>query len=315
MTEVILYDPVAIESKMKLEAARLNIQRVLDGVAAIHWTEENVNQDLLAPARDAVKKLLEFKDAGKRPHLDANSAYEKAYKEVSTMIIAAAEAKANEKRILAQKIEKERARIEAEKRRIEEIRIHIARFITDYSKRVMEAETPEAIISIEKAIGSQLSRKAFFAEFFDEFVAKIDPIREIIAQRKELIREKNKIVKKLDAADPDSKPELSELKEDNEIGLMQNQAELYQATEIPMFNNTYVGESTAPVVVPSRRQWKYEITDLKLLHKNRPDLTEITPNEPAIRQLLSEYRKEGKLQDDGEISLPGLRFYQDKIYK
>jgi hypothetical protein len=75
MSEVILYDKSAIINRLKIEAARLNLQNLLDGVSAIEWTRENIAQDLLAPARDAVKALKDFKDAGKRPHLDANTAY------------------------------------------------------------------------------------------------------------------------------------------------------------------------------------------------------------------------------------------------
>ena len=78
---------------------------------------------------------------------------------------------------------------------------------------------------------------------------------------------------------------------------------------------TYVGESTAPFVVPARRQWKFEVTDLKLLNVKYPELVTIEPNEAAIRQMLSDFRKKGELKDGCEINLPGLRFYQDKIYK
>ena len=97
MNEVVLYDALAIENKMKLEAARLGLQNLLDGISAIQWTEENINQDLLAPAREAVSALLKVKDDGKRPHLDANSAFEKAYKELTGLIIPTAAAKAEEK--------------------------------------------------------------------------------------------------------------------------------------------------------------------------------------------------------------------------
>jgi hypothetical protein len=309
-TEVVLFDPMAIESQMKIEASRLNIQNLLDGISAITWTRENVTQDLLAPAREAVSKLKAFKDAGKRPHLDANSAYEKMYKELTDLIIGQAEQKAAEKKKLAIEIEKERAQIEAEKNRIAGINNEINRLATFYVGEVVNCHDDAKIVAVEKAIGAQLSRKAFFAEFYDDFVAKIKPIQTLIGERKDLLRQKAKLEKKADTED------VSEKAEDIEIGLMQNQVEAYIASEYrqPQIN-TYVGESTAPVVVPSRRQWKFEVTDINLMMKKHPELITIEANEAAIRQMLSDYRKKGELKDGIDINLPGLRFYQDKIYK
>lgn len=313
MSEVILYDALAIENKVKLEAARLNIQKLLDGISAIQWTEENINQDLLAPARTAVTQLKAFKDAGKRPHLDANTAYETAYKEVSSMIIAAAEAKANEKKALAQQIEREQAKIRAEVARIDNIRNFINQYITNAASNVLQCETDLQIIAIEKNMGSQLARKAFFEEFFDEFAEKLAPVKELIASRKAIIREKMKLERNTEA---DSE-ELAEKKEDLVIGLMQNQVEMHDIVDrnYSAGVQSYVGQSTAPVVVPARRQWKFEVTDLDLLHKKHPELITIEANEAAIRQLLSDYRGKGQLKDGIDINLPGLRFYQDKIYK
>lgn len=49
MSEIVIYDQLAIESKMKLEASRLGLQNLFNGISAIQWTEENINQDLLHP--------------------------------------------------------------------------------------------------------------------------------------------------------------------------------------------------------------------------------------------------------------------------
>jgi hypothetical protein len=306
---VILYDAAAIETKMKLEAARLNIQNILDGISSIEWTRENINQDLLAPAREAVTKLTEFKDKGKRPHLDANSAYEKSFKESVGLIVQQATEKAAEKKKLADQIEKERAKIAAEQQRVAGIQKQINDLVTDFASKAVNCHDDLQIAGFERLIGSQLSRKAFFAEFYDDFVAKIKPIQELIGKRKDLIRENKKLDKKQQT------DEISERKEDISIELMQNQVETYIAAEKSSPIPTYVGESTAPFVVPARRQWKFEVTDLKLLNAKHPELVTIEPNEAAIRQLLSDYRKNGDLKENGEINLSGLRFYQDKIYK
>lgn len=306
---VVLYDAAAIESKMKLEAARLNIQNILDGISSIEWTRENVNQDLLAPAREAVTKLKDFKDAGKRPHLDANTAYENMYKQLTGLIIQQSTEKAEEKKKLAQQIDRERAQIAAEAKRVAEIQKQIGDLVTDFASKAVNCHDDAQIAVFERLIGSQLSRKGFFAEFYDEFVERIKPIQELIGRRKDLIREKKKLEKK------DESPEVSERKEDIAIELIQNQVETYTAAEANQPTPTYVGESTAPFVVPARRQWKFEVTDLKLLNVKYPELVTIEPNEAAIRQMLSDFRKKGELKDGCEINLPGLRFYQDKIYK
>lgn len=305
---VVLYDAAAIEGKMKLEAARLNIQNILDGISSIEWTRENINQDLLAPAREAVTKLKEFKDAGKRPHLDANTAYESMYKQLTGLIIQQSTEKAEEKKKLALEIEKERAKISAENARIAAIKKEIFDLVTDFAAKTVNCKDDAELTRIERLIGSHLSRKTYFSEFYDDFVTQIKPIQALIGERKDLLRKKRKL---------ESKPENEEIAfeiEDIEIGLTQNQVETYIAAEAKPIE-TYVGESTAPYVVPARRQWKFEVTDLKLLNVKYPELVTIQPNDAAIRQMLSDFRSKGELKDGGEINLPGLRFYQDKIYK
>lgn len=315
MSEIVMYDALAIENKMKLEAARLGLQNLLDGISSIQWTEENINQDLLAPAREAVTALQKVKDEGKRPHLDANAAYEKAYKELTGLIIPTAAGKAEEKKKLAQKMEIERQKIEAENRRVADIQFHISKFSADCAANVLKAANGNEIADIEKAIGSQMTRKAFFAEFYDQFIEKIKPIQVLIKERKDMIRERDKLELKREAATGDKLADILDKKEDISIGLLQNQVEMYTAVEQSQPTQTYVGQSTAPYVVPARRQWKFEVTDLELLHKKHPELITIEANEVAIRQLISDYRKDGQLKDNIDINLPGLRIYQDKIYK
>lgn len=315
MTEIVIYDQLAIESKMKLEAARLGLQNLLNGISAIQWTEENINQDLLAPAREAVTALLKVKDDGKRPHLDANAAYEKAYKELTGLIIPTAAAKADEKKKLALKMEAERQKIEAENRRVAEIQSYISKFITDCTSNVISAVTANDIAAIEKIIGSQMARKAFFAEFLPEFIEKIKQIQALIKGRKDMIRERDKLEEKREAASGDQLSEILDRKEDLSIGLLQNTVEMYSAVETAQPTETYVGQSTAPYVVPARRQWKFEVTDINLLQKKHPEFILIEVNEPAIRELIANYRKSGQLKDNIDINLNGLRIYQDKIYK
>jgi hypothetical protein len=120
---------------------------------------------------------------------------------------------------------------------------------------------------------------------------------------------------KREAAEGAALEEIRERKGDLSIHLMQNQSEMYNAVEAAQKTETVVGQSTAPYVVPARRQWTYEVTDLELLHKSNPGLVSIEPNTAAIRELISTYRKDSKLKEGEEINLKGLRIYQEKIYK
>ena len=231
------------------------------------------------------------------------------------LIIPTAAAKAEEKKKLAQKMEIERQKIEAENKRVADIQFHISKFAAESAANVLKAANGNEIADIEKAIGSQMARKAFFAEFYDQFIEKIKPIQVLIKERKDMIRERDKLESKREAATGDKLADILEKKEDLSIGLLQNQVEMYTAVEQSQPTQTYVGQSTAPYVVPARRQWKFEVTDLELLHKKHPELITIEANEAAIRQLISDYRKNNQLQDNVDINLPGLRIYQDKIYK
>jgi hypothetical protein len=317
--QVIILDKYEIERKIKMEAIAANYQGILDSVGSITFTRDNVSQDLLQPARKVLEQLKKTKDEIKRPHLDANTQAEAAYKELAQPLEMLISEKIAEKTKIANEIEKERRLIEAEKRRIKEVTDYINSFFTNsVNWLIKEAKTSNDIVTLERRIGVELSRKNYYGDLYDSFVDKCDQIRKILAERKDFIRQTEKLDQKLQKIDgnEEKKAEIIEEKEDLSIFLLQNKTELQKEAYItPHDLGVMVGESTSVPVVAARRQWTYEITDIHELYKRHPELCVIEPNTAAIRAFSSQIRAQQENVAKTEINLPGIRLYQDKKYK
>jgi hypothetical protein len=211
-------------------------------------------------------------------------------------------------------IEKERQKEEAERRRITEINTYQKNFIVSVSNEVISAKNASDIVFIEKKIGGEMNRKSFHAEFYDSFVKQINEIRPLIAERKDLVRQQQKTNEKLDKT-PDNNAELLDKKEDLGIFMLQNKAEMQDVATNIATEEVYVGQSIAPYVAPTRRQWKFEVTDINLLFKHSPELIILETNDAAIRDLMKSKKEKGELKEGSEINIPGIRFYQEKKYK
>jgi hypothetical protein len=215
--QVIIFDKYEIERKIKMEAIAANYQGILNSVSGITFTRENVAQDLLEPARKVLEVLKKTKDQIKRPHLDANTDAEAAYKQLAQPLEMLIKDKLAEKTKIANEIEKERQLIEAEKRRIKEITDYINSFFTNSVNWLLkDAKTSNDIVTLERRIGVELSRKNYYGDLYDSFVEKCDQIRKILAERKDFIRQTEKLDQKLQKIDgnEEKKAEILEEKED-----------------------------------------------------------------------------------------------------
>jgi len=274
----------------------------------------------LAPARDLIGYLKKVKDEIKRPHLDANAAAEKAFKDLTDPLTDLATEKHKQKLQVIERVKQEQAKIEAEKQRIKAIKDFMSEFFEANARIISNPKvTVPELVAAEKKIGAQLSRKHFFDELLPEFQEKTTVLRQMIANAKEILAKEEKLAQKIEAetqkGNTEAVEELLLQKEDVGLDLMQTRTEaMAYGTNVKVeAEMTHIPSLAGPTVSPSRRQWTFEITDIKELYKKYPALVELTPNVPAIRAMGAEQRKEnvGKT----EIILPGIRFYQEEKYK
>jgi hypothetical protein len=308
------------KASFSMEAARLNYQVVLQSIEDIQWTRENIDQDLLAPAKEVAAKLTEKKDKDKRPFIDAGKVIQTEYNDLFNPINDAISRKANERKKLADDLQKEADNAARENERISGINSAIVSFISNMSNEITLAQTDKQIASLEMRIGSEMNRKNIYNEFLPTLKEQCDSLKPLIKKQKEYVRTLAELEKQQGAAiatgNEEKAVELQEkaeaLKEVVEENKLRIQEEAYKQA-----GNTgiVVGEPTVMAPKATRTTWKWRVDNVKELYKKQPDLVDLIPNKEKIDEILRQKREDGSLDGKREETINGIVFYEDKSYK
>lgn len=309
-----------VKASFQIESTRLNYQKVLQAAENIVWTKENINEDLLAPAKFVAAKLTDKKEADKRPFIDAGKIIQTEYNSVFNPINDVISRKAEEKKVVARKIEQEAFAANAEIERQNNIKRSIISFIASITNDITEADTDKAIYSAEMRIGTELSRKNFYQEFMQNFREQCDELKPLIKKQKEYIRILRDVNKSQEAAEAQGdeaalvdlriKAEgMKEFIDENKVRLQQKAFEQVENSDIA------VGVPTAVAPNAARTWWKWRVDNIDLLDKKMPHLVDRIPNKEKIDQILADKRESGELSGKNELSFNGITFYLEKSYK
>lgn len=308
-----------IKAGFDLEANKKNYQALLQNLAGITITPDNVNEDLTKDAREVLKALTDKKDEESKEPLQWHKDIMAVYKSLSSPIQEHVERIAEEKKSVATVLAKEKAMQLAEQTRIANAKTAIVDFINKVANMIANAKSDDDVVSIEKMIGSEKTKKSVYQEFLPDLVIQCDELRPQIKTQKENIRELQKVQedekKALDSGDIIAATELRGKKEYFE--------QVIQETGIRIHEKAYDQAVTIDIVAPEaidaipkgRTNWKWRVDDIKLLQKKMPHLVKLVPDEDAIEVLLSTKKQDGSLDDKMEEKWNGITFYNDKSFK
>lgn len=320
--EVEKYQPGAkypiVKAAFDLEAARVNYQELLQYISGLEISRENVNDDITKEARDVLKALTESKDAQSKEPLQWHRDIMANYKSLHDPLEESIKRVLGDKKTLSLKIQEE-SRIQlAEQSRINNAKSAIITFVNQVAVLISEAKTDDEIVSIEKKIGLEKTKKNVYQEFLPDLITQCDGLRPQIKTQKETVRELQKVVEEervaLEIGDAVSAAELR--------GKREHYEQIIQETGIRIHETAFEQASTIEIVAPEvmdtapkgRTNWKWRVDDIKLLQKKMPHLVKLVPDEIAIGSLLATKRLDGSLKDKLEETLFGLTFYNDKSF-
>lgn len=309
-----------VKASFNLDTTRLNYFKVLQSTKNIVWTRENINEDLLSPAKLVASKLTDRKEVYKRPHIEAGKIIQAEYNSVFNPLNDEISLKAAEKKKLADQIQKEQDEANAEIERLKNIRYTMINFIQTVSNDISESSTDSQIVLIEKKIGSEISRKTFYSDYFEDFKSQCEELKPLIKKQKDYIKFLISLEKsKLDAMSKgdeskavDLRQQAEDLKDIIEEGKLRIQQKAFEQVENSDIN-VGIPIDTAPDA--TRTMWKWKVDDVQILFKKRPDLVDLVPNKEIIDSILRSMRETGELKGKREEKLYGITFYQDKSYK
>ncbi len=310
-----------VKATFNIELTRLDYQKVLQQIEDIVWTRENIDKDLLAPAKFVANKITEKKEAIKRPYIDAGKIIQNEYNGVFNPINDAISRKANEKKILADQMQKEADQANAEAERIRTINSTMATFISNITNEITTADNEKVIAALEMRIGSEITRKNIYQELLPQMKEQCEALKPLVKMQKDYIKKLKEATKQQAAAtatgDDEKAVEMRAKAEDLKETIEENKLRLQQkAFEQVENSDTSVGMPTAVAPKASRKWWTWEVTDVNALYKKRPELVDLVPNRVKIDEIFDKMKASGDFSNGNtEIFLNGIRFYEEKSFK
>lgn len=307
-----------VKSSFDLEATRHNYQKILTHLSGIVVTKENVNEDLTKDARDVRKAMRQKKDLDCKPVLQYHSDILRVWEELDKPLEEQVNRILAEKTVIANAIKKETEAQLAEQTRVANAKTAIINFTNKIATDIRNAASDSDIVSVEKLIGLEKTKKGVYQEFLPDLILSLDNLRPQIKEQKENVRRLMEIEEKEKAAvESGEMHEAAALREEKE-----NIQTVIEHTGIKIHEKAFSEAVKIDVVVPDvveiapkgRSNWKWEITDIKILQKKMPHLVKLVPNDEAIDLLLKTKRQEGELDNLEEQDWNGIRFFNDRKF-
>lgn len=310
-----------VKASFNIELTRLDYQKILQSVEDIVWTRDNVDKPLLEAGKYVASKITEKKEQVKRPYIDAGKIIQSEYNDVFNPLNDALSRKANERKILADQMQKEADQANAEAVRIKTINSTMATFISDITNQITACDNEKMISAIEMRIGSEVARKNIYQEFLPQMKEQCEELKPLIKMQKDYIKKLKDATKQQAVAtakgDDDRAIEMREKVEGLKETIEENKIRLQQkAFEQVENSDTAVGIPTITAPKASRVWWTWEVADVDLLFKKRPELVDLVPNKKKIDEIFDKMKANGDFSNGKrEIILSGIRFYEEKSFK
>lgn len=308
-----------ITAQFRKELMAYQYQQLLDELGAITVTSDTIEstQKKIKEARSLKKKIEDVKSTLKKPYWDICTKFDTAFNDLKTPLDNLINDKEKEVNNLSKKIAEENQKKERERLRIEGIKKSIEEFVFEQTKNIASATTDVELVAIEKLIGSHKANKSRYEELLPSLVEKCEELTPLIKKQKEHIRELAEIERKkneaLQKGDDREAMELEEKKEAVQSSIEETKIIIQETAIEGALSSNEVIEVKEVLITPKPRRttWEMEIVDEKKAFNCGMLVCEIN-KEKAKAQL--EVVKQTLPKDQEEMTINGIRYYQNKIY-
>lgn len=307
-----------IQSLFNTELVRRNYRKILQAAVEIKPTRNNLKDayNRLKDLEAFAKEMESYRKTVSDPYFKAQKDIKATFDEIMQPILTEVDSLKAAIKTVNDELSAELAAAAIEKNRVIKIADAMTNFINNTTRQIAEAKNDEELVGIQKRIGSEKSRSAFYMEFMDDFRGKCDALTPLINQRKETIRKGFQLLNEQKealasgnielASDIRDELELLDVRmEENVLRIQQTAYEQAASTEVIVAD---------PIIdtIKGRQMWKWKVDDIATLYKKMPHLVQLVPNKEAIEAVLSENKKEWNEKGEDSITMNGLTFYKQK---
>ncbi len=304
------------------ETVRWNYNKILQGLRSMHITKDNLKTEYpeFKEADKFVKAITEWRKGQAQPFNEVDALFLEVSKEIIEPILVELQSLKAQVKTASEANAAEIAQAKREQDRKDNITKTMGEFINNCTTYIVTATTDEQIVLVEKRIGSEKSKKGFYAEYYPELVEKCEALKATITTQKEKIREIKQLNDKFEQAlkenDDSSAAKLKEQLEVTNMELVENSIRLQEkAFEQSMnISQDQVGQPELNVTKGKTTRWKWRVDDIPSLHKKyNGKYTKVVVNEEAVEIFMKEQREAGTFKtNEQEITVNGITFFKEK---
>lgn len=303
------------------ETIRWNYNKMLQGLQGMSVTKENLKSEYseFKEADKFIKSITDWRKAQAAPFNSVDALFLEVSKEIIEPISAELQRLKVQVKAASDANAAEIAQARKEQERKDAIVRSIGTFINNCTTYIVTATTDDQIVLVQKRIGSEKSKKTFYAEYWQELADKCNSLDVLINQQKEKIREIKKMNDEFEQAlknNDDTKA--TELKEGLELAnmeLVENSIRLQEKAfdESLSISTVEVGQPDLNVTKGKSNRWRWKVLDIDFLRKKFPAFTKVVLDEEKIEAFMKEQREAGLFKtEETEIQVNGITFYKEK---
>ncbi len=310
-----------IVSLFNTETIRWEYNKMLQGLKGIRITKENLKEDY--PEFKAADKFVKSLDAWRKseanPFNKVDALFLEVYKEIVEPILAELTLLKAQVKTAREANAAEIAQAKREQARKDLIVKTLGDFINNCTTYIVTATTDDQIILVEKRIGSEKSKKSFYAEYYQELVDKCEALKATITNQKKEIQKLQRLKAAFEEAlkrnDDSTASNIKEQIEVTNNDLVENSIRLQEKAFEQSINisQDQVGQPELNVTKGKTSRWKWKVDDIEILRKKAPQFTKLVTNDEAIEVYMKEQRELGLFKTEvEEIKVAnGITFYKE----
>lgn len=309
-----------IKAKFNIALTENKFQAIADEAARLEITEDNIDdvKEFLARGRKVELAIEAAHKAGKEESLKIGRNWDLAknsFLSQAAFILNPVREKFNS---VCKAVHDRQVAQENEKKRVDDIKSGMENNLVEFSKRISECESTQALVEIERKINLEKTRKEKYQEFLPEFVEKLTSLNDILKTQKEALLKKEEAEKKeLEArqsGDDAAAIAAMEEKELAQADVEQNRINVQEKAieQASTSANIPVTPTVFPAVKAKRTTWKWEVVDIKETSKKMPQWVKMETEDEKIDEFLKGKKAEGITGK--EFTVAGIRFYEEKTF-
>lgn len=308
-----------IKTSFNIELTKNKFQAIQQSVNDLVYSEDNLQgiADVVRKLND-LKKVIDKKHSeGKAEYWRVCTLYDTVKRETTKIIDDIAFVPQKKYTELALAIQERQRKQEAERQRVTFIKAGIDNNVMAFSKLVAAAETTQHLVSIEKSIALEKTRKLKYEEFLPEAIARFDEVLELVKKQKLVVKEAVEIAAKLaeavNSGDDESIMEFTDKQDEAANRIDENKINVQEmavgaATSAPV---AYAQE-VFPDVKARRTVWKAEIIDVKEAVKKAFTMLDVSLNSDQVKYTIQTMKDAKIFEGKIEYTLNGIRYYEEK---